>query len=212
MADTPQAQSSRIEVVIAVVLSISGLMTAWASYQAALWDGEQAAQYTRSGELRSIANRAHLQVDARRITELHLVNSWLQAKMRGETKLAAFYRSRLPADIRPAFEAWLAQSPLTNPRAPPGPFLDPSYRPLGTDEAERLDGQADAALRAGREANARSDLFTQGGVFLATALFFAGIGQVFRVPRVRLALLAIAVLACAGGLLRILTLPTLRPG
>lgn len=36
----------------AIVLSISALLTSWASFQAALWDGEQAAVYTRAGATR----------------------------------------------------------------------------------------------------------------------------------------------------------------
>jgi hypothetical protein len=105
----------------------------------------------------------------------------------------------------------MALGPLTNPAAPPGPQFMPGYRPQGSTRADGLDRQADAATRQAREANAISDRFTQGGLFLATSMFFGGIGQVFKVQRVRQALLVIAVICCAAGLLRILTLPMLRP-
>lgn len=50
------ASSDRLSAVsdtlAAIVLSISALLTSWASFQAALWDGEQAAAYTRAGATR----------------------------------------------------------------------------------------------------------------------------------------------------------------
>jgi hypothetical protein len=197
--------------VVAIVLSVSGLMTSWAGYQGALWEGKQAEFYARAGELRTIASRARLEVDNWRSNERQLFGLWLEASLRGEAKLADAYKLRFPADLRPAFDAWLALDPMTKPGAPPGPLFMAGYRPQGLDKAERLDGQADAATGQGQEANAVSDRFTQGGLFLATSMFFGGIGQVFNVERVKLALLAIAVICCAAGVLRILTLPILRP-
>jgi len=210
-SDKAGDDAGRVEVVVAVVLSISGLMTAWAGYQGALWDGKQAEFYTRAGELRTIASRARLEVDSWRSNERELFALWQQASLRGEAKLADFYKSRFPADLRPAFDAWMALDPMTKPGAPPGPLFMPGYRPQGSDKAEALDGQSDAATRQGQKANAVSDRFTQGGLFLATSMFFGGIGQVFKADRVKLALLAIAVFCCAAGVLRIVTLPILRP-
>jgi hypothetical protein len=201
-----------VEIVIAGVLSVSGLMTSWATYQGSLWDGEQAAHYSTADMLRVMSTRAYLQADARRTVEIGLFNSWLQAEVEGNHARAAYYKERFPADLRPVFDIWMAQQPLTNPGAPSSPFAMAQYSPEGLLKASQFDGKADAAFQAGQEANRTSDLFTRGGVFLATAMFFGGIGQVFKVRRVRLALLAVAVICCAIGLLRIITLPVLAPG
>ena len=210
-SDKAGGEGGRAEVVVAVVLSVSGLMTAWAGYQGALWEGKQAEFYAHAGELRTIASGARLEVDNWRSNERELFGLWLEASLKGEAKLADFYKSRFPADLRPVFDAWVALDPLTKPGAPPGPQFMPGYRPQGTDKAEHLDSQADAATGQGQAANAVSDRFTQGGLFLATSMFFGGIGQVFKMERVKLGLLAIAVICCAAGVLRILTLPMLRP-
>ena len=214
MADDadPGRRDNWIEVVIAIVLSAGGLMTSWASYQAALWDGQQAAHYSRANALRVMASRAQLESDARRALEIHLFNGWLQAKAKGDRKLADFYRDRFPPDLEPAFELWISQKPLVNPKAPQSPFATPAYRPAGTDDARRLEAQADATFAKGQDDNRISDLFTQGAVFLATAMFFGGIGQVFRVRPVRLTLVVIAIASCAVGLTRIVSLPLQTPG
>jgi hypothetical protein len=201
-----------MEVVIAIVLSAGGLMTSWASYQAALWDGEQAAHYSRANALRVMATRVRLESDARHAVEINLFNGWLEAKAKEDERLAGFYQVRFPADMLPAFQAWVELKPLKNPNAPLSPFAMPGYRPEGLAQSQRLETQADATYATGQNANTVSDLFTQGAVFLATAMFFGGIGQVFKVRPVRLVLLAVAVVTCVIGLARIITLPALQPG
>jgi hypothetical protein len=203
---------SVMEVLIATVLSVGGLMTSWASYQAALWDGEQAAHYSHANALRVMASRVRLEADERRGLQMMLFNSWLQAKARDDATLAAFYERRFPPDMRPAVNAWLLLHPLKDPTAPPSPFAMPAYRPDGMAEATRLEGEADATFEHGQSDNRISDLFTQGAVYMATAMFFGGIGQVFRMRSVRVGLLAVAIVACAIGLSRIVSLPLLKPG
>ena len=201
-----------IEMVIAVVLSVAGLTTSWSSYQASLWDGEQAAHYSRAEALRVMASRAQQEADSHRAVQIGLFNSWLQAKAKDETALAAFYEDRIPPDLEPAFRSWIALKPMTNPAAPQSPFAMSAYRPAGYARAKALEAEADRAFDRGQEDNRVSDVFTQGTVFLAMALFFGGIGQVFRIRGVRVGLLAISVLACAAGIGTIATLPTLSPG
>jgi len=214
MADDakPGGRDNWVEVVIAIVLSAGGLMTSWASYQAALWDGQQAAHYSRANALRVMSSRARLEADARRGLEMHMFNGWLQAEAKGDGRLAEFYRARFPDDLAPAFDLWIAQKPLKNPEAPQSPFATPAYSPAGTEAAQRLEAEADATFAKGQEDNRISDLFTQGAVFLATAMFFGGIGQVFRVRPVRLTLVVIAIVSCAVGLTRIVSLPLQTPG
>jgi hypothetical protein len=210
--EKPGWVDSWMEVVIAVVLSAGGLMTSWASYQAALWDGQQAAHYSRANALRVMATRARLEADSRRAIEINLFNSWLQAKAQGDEPMAKFYADRFPPDMKPAVNAWLLLRPLKDPTAPLSPFALPSYKPEGLAGADKLEVEADSTFARGQDDNRVSDLFTQGAVYMATAMFFGGIGQVFRVRQVRLGLLAVAVVACAIGLARIATLPVLQPG
>ena len=211
-ADAGDGRDNWVEIVIAVVLSAGALMTSWATYQAALWDGEQAANYSRANALRVVSTRVRLEADSRQAVEIALFSSWLEAQAGGNRDLATFYVDRFPPDLRPAFDAWIAQNPLKTPGAPLSPFALPIYKPGGAIEARKLEAQADATFEAGEEGNRISDLFTQGAAIMASAMFFGGIGQVFRIRPVRLALLAVAVVTCALGVIRIVTLPTLQPG
>lgn len=196
-----------LEVASAIVLSIAALASSGASYQAGLWDGEQAAHYSRANALRVQASRVALEGDAVRTIEVQVFQGWLEAKARGDDRTADFFQARFPSEFKPAFNAWLADHPLTNPSAVPTPFNTSAYRRPGRDEANALDAQAQKAFDAGQYDNAVSDAFEQSSTILAVALFFAGIGQVFKGKGTRIALLTVAGLALAAGLLRLLSLP-----
>jgi len=201
-----------IEIVVAIVLSVAGLSSSWASYQAALWDGEQASHYSLANALHTQASSASLDASTWRALEISMFGAWLEAKSTGNERLADFYMARIPPDLKPALDEWLAQKPLQTPNAAATPFKLPSYSPAGLKEAQAIDARADAVFAEGQHANKVSDDFTQGAVILAMSMFFGGIGQVFRFNRVRMVFAAVAALTCAIGLIRILALPSLAAG
>jgi hypothetical protein len=206
VADSEQ-RADRLEIASAIVLSVAALASSWASYQAGLWDGEQAAHYSRTNALRTEASRAILEGDALAGVEVQMFGAWLTAKANNQNQLAAFYEARFPPHFREAFEVWQKDDPLTDPTAPPTPFATPAYHRPGLAQFQLLDRQADKAFKQGQYANAVSDGFEQGATMLALALFFGGIGQVFKGRMARLFLLGVASVSLMLGLIRLLTLP-----
>jgi hypothetical protein len=59
-------------------------------------------------------------------------------------------RRRLRPGYRPAFDAWLATRPLTNPNAPPGPAYLPQYRVPEEERARALAAARGATVRTAR--------------------------------------------------------------
>jgi hypothetical protein len=196
-----------IEIGSAVVLSVAGLLTTWSGYQSALWDGHQAASYAQAGVLRITAGREAMEADTRAAVSVQLFTSWANAATAGDEALAEFYRSRMPPEFRPSFEKWLALDPLENPDAPSSPFALPGYEPQGRAKQRQLEAAADAAFAEGERANGVSDAFARGTVSMGTAMFFAGISQIFRIAWVRAVLLAVSAIACLRGVLLIAELP-----
>src|SRR5439155_19739256 len=119
MEDAREARFSRhFELAATVLLAIAAVATAWAAYQSARWHGEQAKAQSASIAARvestRVANVANRQVQI----DVALFTQWVDAYARDETELAAFYRKRFRAEFQPAFDAWVATKPRTNPRAP----------------------------------------------------------------------------------------------
>ena len=191
----------------ALILSIAALMTAWSSYQSALWDGEQAAAYSQAESVRTTASRWEIQAGQAEGADVLLFTQWLDAHARGQRELEVFYEARFRPPYRVAHDAWVALRPLQNPAAPRTPFLMPEYRLEATREGAVLERQADALFQEGQKANRISDDFVRATVILACAMFSAGIVQIFKRRRVRLAVVALAALQCAWGVFSVLNLP-----
>src|SRR3954466_4933404 len=122
-----------------LLLSLTTLATAWSGYQAARWSGEQSQLYARASATRVQAGQQASRAGQLRIDDLILFDDWLAARTAGQTRLAALHESRFRPAFQPAFRAWLAQRPFTNPHAVPGPLYMPQYRPVELARAATLD-------------------------------------------------------------------------
>jgi hypothetical protein len=106
----------------------------------------------------------------------------------------------------------MAQNPLTNPDAPPSPFVLPSYQRHDRVRAEGLEARAEEAFARGERANDVANDYTRNAVILALALFFGGIGRAFDSRDVRIAIGLVALIACVVGISQMVTLPVLIGG
>lgn len=207
----PHLDPPWLEGLIVVSLSVAALTTTWSTYQAALWDGEQAASYSRANGLRIEGSKAAARADILEAVDLAIFSAWLDAVGAGETQLQDFYYARFRPDFREAFEAWTALHPLTNPDAPQGPFVMKEYSLPERVQAEALDTKAQAVFDQGQRDNDIGDIYVQATVILASALFFGGICQTFKKPRVRMILAFLSSAACVIGVVRTVTLPAIPP-
>jgi hypothetical protein len=198
--------------VTAVVLSVAGLMASWASHQGAMWNGMQSVHFGRANFERGAASRARFEGDMVRAVQIDLFSDWIEAKSRGNEGLAQFYRTRMPANFHDQFERWLATRPFDDPKAPPTPFSMAGYEPPGFAEAAQAEKEAESQFALGEAASRTSYAYNRAGVVLATAMFFGGIGQVFRQTSVRFTLAAVSIVTWLIGLQLILTIPTVSLG
>lgn len=83
---------SGAEIVSAFLLSIAAFASPWSSYQASLWDGEQAAHYTRANAIRIDASYAAMRAGQLEGGDMLMFTQWLDAFAREDEELQAFYR------------------------------------------------------------------------------------------------------------------------
>ena len=107
----------------------------------------------------------------------------------------------------PAYRAWLAQRPFTNPHAAPSPLFVPQYRLAGLDRATALDHKADDLYAEGTRAKTKDDDYILSTVFFAAVLFFSGVSLRLDWRPLRVAVLAMAGVMLLGGAIFVLTLP-----
>ena len=195
---TERSRRDWVEIVATVLLALAAVATAWSSYQAARWNGEQAKTSSAVNKARIEAARASDLANAQTEVDVATFSSWVDAYARKESVLADFYFKRFRKEFKPAVNAWLATRPLRNPTAPLTPFAMPEYRLAATAEAEGLDRRAEELAAQARRNIQRSTNYVLGVVLFAVALFFAGMSTKLKSVGPRRALLLVGWVVFAG--------------
>ena len=187
MAENP-AQSpwkKWIEPVVAVLMALTTLCTAWCSYESAAWTRRSNGLMNESNALERRAALLDVQGSQALIIHASMFMQFLAAQHAGNEQLASFYAERFPP-VKKAYVAWLAQKPFENPAADAHPFVPNLYEVRGTAEAIAARADSAARIAQAREAGNRSGQYLANTVLFATVLFFAGTAGKFEQPRVRL--------------------------
>jgi hypothetical protein len=196
-----------VEIAATVLLAIAAVATAWSSYQATRWNGEQAKTSGRVNKTRIEAARAADLANAQKQVDVATFMQWVDAYARGETELVNFYRRRFRDEFKPAFNAWIATKPLKAAGAPPTPFAMPQYRLAAEAEAARLDENAEELTAQVRRNIQRGSNYVLGVVLFAVSLFFAGMSTKLTAPGLRKAMLVVGYVIFVGTAVWIATSP-----
>ncbi len=205
MAERPRA--SRLELAATVLLAVAAVATAWSSYQATRWNGEQAKAASQTNAIRIEAARAQGEAQAETEVDLAVFIQWVDADAQDQEELADFYASRFRDEFQPAFDAWMATDPFENPDAPPSPFAMEEYQLESRDQAEEYDRQAEASAALVRRNIQRAGNYVLGVVLFAVALFFAGISTKLDSERLRTTVLVTGWVVFLGAVAWIATFP-----
>jgi hypothetical protein len=197
----------RLELVATVLLALAAVATAWATYQASRWHGQQAeaqsasiAARVESTRMANVANR-QAQVD------VSLFTQWIDATAQGDGKLAAFYRKRFRDEFEPAFDAWIATRPLENENAPLTPFAMPQYRLAALEQAAQDERRANELSTVVKTNVQRADNYMLAVVLFAASLFFAGISTKLHQVSARVAILVFGWVLFTSTLIWVATFP-----
>jgi hypothetical protein len=202
-----ERRSHRIDVVSTVLLAVAAVAVAWTAAQVTRWRDTHSSHSTKSTVAHIEASRAFTRAGAETQVDIATFIQWVDANAAGNHKLATFYRRRFRPEFRPAFAAWLKTKPLTNPQAPPTPFVMPDYRVKEAATSEQLIALAGLQAKESRKALKNADDYLFALVLFATALFFAGIST--KIPSLgpREVLLAIGWVVFLGAAVWVAILP-----
>jgi hypothetical protein len=209
MTKDPAAQPKRkwIEPVVALLMALTTLCTAWCSYQSASWTRRSNRLMNESNALERRAALLDVQGSQALIVHASMFMQLLAARNAGNEQLVSFYTERFPPDVKKAYDAWLAQKPFENPAADPHPFVPKLYQIRDAAEAATARADATKRLLETREAGNRSGQYLANTVLFATVLFFAGTAGKFEQSRVRLSCAAFAVAVFAFVVIRMFLMP-----
>jgi len=197
----------RLDMVSTIIMSLTAVLTAWSGYQSSLWESRRNIALADAATAKREASRLDARASQQYSIDLRLFQSYMQARLHGDGKVAAFYEQHFPAHLKQPMQDWKALQPEQNPDAPANPFSLPSYVIPQAVAAESQMNTGFALDAQARQASHRSSRYTRTTVGFALVLFFAGLAPRSENRRARLLLLAIALVFLVGAAFTIAALP-----
>lgn len=202
--DRPSWMNRNFELMIAMLLGLASIVTAWASFQASLYDGEMAAANTRAGVLSAEAESLYLEGNQQylsdsqlfdRLTELQIQSGSADAAAAAvalETIDVLTFQS-MSEDFAAAVD-WANAENEADPEMFTHPQGDETYIATLFGEYEQVKAGADTELVNSGKFNDLGDQLTLGTVLLAISLFLFGIAAILRTYRTRVLIAGVSTL------------------
>lgn len=184
-----------LDILLAIVISLAALGSAWCAYQSSRWNGTQLGLIGEADFRVVEATREMIWSLQWRTVDALMLMHFVEASESGETKSAEAIRVRFRPEARAAMEEWLKSDPLNNPQASLQPFMsNEAYRAAVGAKGEELQKAAENAQQQAREAGNNGDRYTLLALLYATVMFLGGITGTFDARGVRRLLAVVALL------------------
>jgi hypothetical protein len=203
-------RNRRLEIASAVLLGLATTASAWCAYQATLWSGAQTFHLAAAEHEGRESTEQTLAANQSRSFDVQGLVTYLEAKSRGDEKLAGLFFTRFRPEARKALDAWFKTDPFNNPNASLRPFEMAEYVQPEKEAAKRAEDEAARLMTEARQASKNGDTYILLTVLFASVLFFGGIGGTFVSQRLSTIVFVIAVVLFGVTLFALGTMPICR--
>lgn len=219
MSESRDAQSdarpsflSDLQLLIVILLGVVSVATAYVSFEAALYGGQQAAAYSRGGAAQTEAESVYLEANQQFVQDtetLIRLNEYTIEAQSSDPAIAAtaqqkydeLYFMSVSEDLDAAI-AWAAAENDADPDTWTDPQSSEDYQEALFASWGELDDEAERLLAEGDAANQYGDRLTLNTVLMAISLFLLGVAAVIRNRRPQWILItfSMAIFVIAAGL------------
>jgi hypothetical protein len=206
-ADLDEHKRKLIELVTVVILGVATVASAWCAYQSSRWNDVETSEARDATDLRVEQSRVYSQATTTIVYDSTVVAAFAAAVSSNDTKLQNFFRQSLIRDgFKPVLERWRVQldsgTAETSSLLEDQEYIDELFGPSAALDAEIKESSVRAT-----EAGSNADGYLLTTLFMASALFFAGVVSSFKSRSPKVLLLMGAVMLLAVGAARIIDLP-----
>lgn len=209
MSESAQGASSErasflsdLQLLIVIMLGVVSVATAYVSFQAALYGGQQAAAYSRGGATQTEAESVYLEANQQFVQDAETLTRLTEYQIEMESSDAALaeaasvkfdqlYFTSVSEDLDAAIQ-WAAAENEADPNFYTDPQASEDYQTALFGGWSELDAQAEQLLAEGDAANQYSDRLTLNTVLMAISLFLLGIAAVIRNRRAQWILIGVS--------------------
>lgn len=205
-----------LEIVVVVMLGITALLTAWATWVGSLHGGNQATNYTKSNNIAADGNARWNQAAQELTEDMSLWNTISELRIeynfaeekgdaaemeRCEWKLDQIYNDSVSEELSKAIDWADAQEEYASPFEMEG-FTDSYFV-----EAQDVLDEAQAVLEEGQADNAHGDAYGLVTVIYSIVLFLLGIAGSFKSTANKTVLVGISIAGMLIATIYMLTIP-----
>lgn len=225
-SDAPAVQPSsvgflrkNVEVVIAILLGLVSIATAYASFQSSLYDGNMTQNYTNGSNLSTEAESLYLEGNQQYVQDAQLFDRLTDLQLdthNADPAIAAAAQEKYEIiyfqSVSEEFDGAIQRADELNASDPDlyySPLDDEDYQAFLFGAYAEAKDEAVATLAEGDKANGLSDKLTLATVIMAISLFLLGIAAVVSVFRVKLIMGSIAVVIFVLAAIGAATIPPL---
>lgn len=209
-----------LELVVVILLGVTAVLTAWASWIGALHGGNQATNYTRSNNLASEGNSEYNAGVQSMTQDMLLYNEvtsmeidLLFAELNGEEdeiarltwKIEELVKNNMSEEFYDAYEWARAQVEVAGETV--SPFEKEGFADSYFITANELLEESEEILTQGQQDNQNGDSFGLVSVIYSVVLFLLGIVGTFKGQKNRIAVIGIAGVAFIVATIYMFTLP-----
>lgn len=195
------------DVIVAVILSVTAVATAWSAFQASKWSGAMTVAFNDAAVDRTLAATDIAQASRDITGDRATFSSYVLALAAGDDAADIMFEE-FRDEVKPLVATWAARDPLSNPGVA-SPFDDPAYTVAATvDMAAAELAAAEARTDEALEARQNAGNYTLTTVMFAVVLFLAGLSRQFESRLVTMTLAAVALVILVVGIGLLVALPT----
>lgn len=203
-----------IEILVAIFLGVTALLTAWASWIGSLHGGNQATNYTKSNNLAAEGNSEYNAGMQLYTSDLMTWNTIVDysfeldlAQARGDTDAAELIQEKIDHYIEQNGSEILVDAAEKMDDNTNSPFEVEGMMDKYTEDSEALLAESQQLLEEGQSDNAHGDAYNLVSVIYSVVLFMLGIVGIFKKLPCRFVVLIIAVVGLGLATAYMLTIP-----
>jgi hypothetical protein len=206
-----------VELVVVILLGIVSVVTAYASFQAALYGSKMDSYYAQSTRLTAEAESAYLEGNQQFVQDAATIARLLELEIESTStdpavaqvaaeKLEALTFVAVSEELAAAID-WANGENAADPDFYTPPQNDDAYLEALFGGWSQLNDEAAEATALGDEANTFGDRLTLNTVLFAVSLFLLGVAAVLRSRRAQYVLIGVSSTVFALGLALTVTIP-----
>ena len=191
-----------LQLLIVILLGVVSVATAYFSFQAALYGGQQAAAYSRGGAAQTEAESLYLEANQQYVQDAETLTRLFEYQIEmgsADPNLAAtasekydqLYFTSVSDDLDAAI-TWAQAENEADPTTYTDPQGSEDYLEALFGGWSETDAEAETLLARGDEANQYSDRLTLNTVLMAISLFLLGIAAVIQNRRAQWVLIGVS--------------------